>query len=79
MASGTPVTYKITKVLADTQYNDQNTPIRGKQVTYEMSTGYVDTIFVPNNVFNDTGALKKLIEGEVRMVAAAHDITGTVG
>jgi len=78
MATGAPVTYQVTGVTADTQYNIANTPITGKQVTFEVSNGYLGRIFVPDTVFSDTAAVKAMIEGEVRVVAAAQALNGTV-
>jgi hypothetical protein len=40
--------------------------------------GYSGTVFVPDSVFADASAVRKLIEGEVKLVAAAQAIVGTV-
>ena len=78
MATGSPVTYRVSAVTADTQYNNQNAPVLGKQVTFELSTGYTGRIFVPDSVFGDVASVKGIIEGEVKMIAAAQAISGTV-
>lgn len=78
MATGSPVTYRVTTVTADTQYNIQNAPVTGKRITFEMSTGYTGSVFVPDTVFGDMASVRGIIEGEVKMVAAAQAISGTV-
>ena len=78
MSNGNPVTWEITAVAQDTQYSPSATPIPGKRVSFTTSIGYDGTVFVPNSVFGDVNALRRIIDGEVTMVAAAHGITGTV-
>lgn len=78
MAQGPTITYRVTAVAPDTQFGAQNSVISGKRVTFETSTGYVGSVFVPNGVFSDQGAVKGLIEGEVRLVAQAQALTGSV-
>ena len=78
MATGTPVTYKITAIVADTQYNSQNAPVTGRKVTYEVSNGYTDSVFISNADFGDMTMVKRRVEAEVRAVAAAYGLTGTV-
>ncbi len=79
MATGTPVTYQVTAVIPETQYNTQGSPVTGKTVRYSTSLGYEGSVFVPDTVFSDLPAVRALIEGEVRMVAVAQALTGTVG
>lgn len=76
MAQGTPITYKVTGVTQDSQFTGQSTPVTGKRVQFSTSTGYEGAVFVPDAVFSDAAAVRKLIEGEVRLVAAAQSITG---
>lgn len=78
MVQGPQVTYRVTAVAPDTQFGAQNSVISGKRVTFETSTGYVGSVFVPNGVFGDQAAVKTMIEGEVRLVAAAQALAGTV-
>lgn len=78
MAQPEAITYRVTAVAPDTQFGAQNSVISGKRVTFEASTGYVGSVFVPNGVFADTKAVQGLIEGEVRLVAAAQKLTGSV-
>ena len=78
MASSTPITYKVTGVTPDTTYTPTATPIPGKKVTFQTSTGYEDTVFIPDTVFSDVGAIQQVIEGVITQVAAAQAITGTL-
>jgi hypothetical protein len=78
MASGTPVTYTVTGITQETQFTAASNPIAGKRVTYQTSTGYEGTVFVPDSVFGDAGAVRQIIEGEVRKVAVAQSLSGTV-
>lgn len=79
MADATPVTYEVTGVTQETKYGPNGTPIPGKNVTFETGTGYQGTVFIPDSVFADTTALTGAIEGEVKAVAAAMLVKGTVG
>lgn len=78
MAQGVTITYRVTAVAPDTQFGAQNSIVSGKRVTFETSTGYVGSVFVPNGVFSDQTAVKGMIEGEVRLVAAAQSLSGSV-
>lgn len=78
MAQGQPITYKVTGVTQDSQFTGQSTPVTGKRVQFSTSTGYEGAVFVPDPVFADQAAVKRLIEGEVRIVAAAQVIAGQV-
>ena len=78
MASGTPITYKVTGVTPETQYTPTATPIPGKKVTFQTSTGYEDAVFIPDTVFGDLDAVRQVIEGVITQVAAAQAITGTL-
>lgn len=78
MAQGTPVSYKVTTVTTGTQFTGSATPVTGKTVSFETSTGYIGTVFVPDGVFADQAAVRQLIESEVKLVAAAQVIAGSV-
>jgi hypothetical protein len=78
MAQGTPITYKVTGVTQDSQFTGQATPVTGKRVAFSTSSGYDGAVFVPDSVFGDVSAVQKLIEGEVRLVAAAQGIAGSI-
>lgn len=78
MAAPAPITYKVTGVIPDTTYTPTATPIPGKKVTFQTSTGYEDTVFIPDTVFSDTAAIQQVIEGVITQVAAAQAITGTL-
>jgi hypothetical protein len=78
MATGAPITYQVTRVTPDTQYPPGEQPVPGKSVAFSTSVGYSGTVFVPDSVFADASAVRKLIEGEVKLVAAAQAIVGTV-
>lgn len=78
MAQGTPITYKVTGVTQDSQFTGQATPVTGKRVAFSTSSGYDGAVFVPDSIFGDVSAVQKLIEGEVRLVAAAQSIAGNI-
>lgn len=78
MATGTPVDYTVSAVVADTQYSTQGKPVPGKKVTYSTSVGYDGTLFIPDADFADAAAVRLRIEAEVRAVAAAMGLAGTV-
>jgi hypothetical protein len=78
MATGGPVSYTVTGVSPDTQFTGAATPVTGKRVAFSTTTGYEGAVFVPDGVFGDIAAVKQLIEGEVKKVAAAQVIAGTV-
>lgn len=78
MAQDTPVTYKVTGVTQDTSFSGSATPVTGKRVAFSTSTGYEGAVFVPDSVFADLEAVRGLIEGEVRVVAAAQAIAGNL-
>ena len=78
MATGTPITYKVTGVTQDSQFTGQATPVTGKRVQFSTNTGYDGAVFVPDAVFADAKAVQALIEGEVRLVYAAQMISGSV-
>lgn len=76
MAGG--VSYQVTGISPDTSFGTDNTVIYGKRVSFNTSSGYSGSVFVPAGVFADLNATQALIEGEVRLVAAAQQIAGTV-
>lgn len=78
MATGTPITYVVKGVTPDTQFSGTATPVTGKRVAFSTSTGYEGSVFVPDSVFRDQAAVRQMIEGEVKLVAAAQAIAGTV-
>lgn len=79
MAQGASITWQVTGVSDDTSMTPQNTLVQGKRVAFSTNTGYNGSVFVPASVFADQAAVKRLIEGEVRTVAAAMGLTGAVG
>lgn len=78
MASGEPVTYKVTRVTPDTQFPAGEPPVPGKQVAFATSAGYSGAVFVPDAVFADVAAMKRMIEDQVMLVVRAQMISGTV-
>lgn len=79
MAQGASITYQVTGVTPDSEFTTANTVVPGKRVAFSTSSGYSGSVFVPNSVFADQAAVRRLIEGEVRVVAAAQAITGSIG
>lgn len=79
MATGTPVTYEVTDITQETKYGLNGTPIPGKNVSFKASSGYEGTLFIADSIFSDTAAMRQAIEGEVKAVASAMAIKGTVG
>ena len=78
MSNGNPVTWKVTAVAPETQFNSSATPLPGKRVSFTTSIGYDGSVFVADSIFADTHAWRKIIEDEVMKVAAAQALTGTV-
>lgn len=78
MAGQVGISYQVTTVTPDTQYSPTSSPIPGKQVAFSTSIGYSGSIFVADSIFGDTAAWRSIIEAEVRKVAAAQQMTGTV-
>lgn len=78
MATGGAVTYEVTTVTPETQYNQLSQPVPGKRVSFTMSTGYEGSVFIPDSVFSDHAAVVGLVEGEARRVAAVQSISGSV-
>jgi hypothetical protein len=78
MATGTPVTYQVTRITPDTQFPPGAQPVTGKAVAFTTSVGYSGSVFVPDSVFADQAAVRQLIEAEVKLVAAATMLSGTV-
>lgn len=78
MAGNGQVSYAVTAVTDDTQFNGTSTPVPGKRVAFSTSAGYTGSVFVPDTVFGDKAAVVRLIEGQVKVVSAALDIAGNV-
>jgi len=78
MAQPTQVTYQVTRVTADTQFPAGSTPVTGKSVAFSTSSGFSGSVFVPDSVFADKDAVTRLIEDQVRIIAQAQGIAGTV-
>ena len=78
MATGAAISYQVTRVTPDTRYPPGDQPVTGKSVAFTTSAGYSGTVFVPDSVFSDPAAIRRMIEAEVKLVAAAVAITGTV-
>jgi hypothetical protein len=73
-----PVSYTVTAVSPSVDYGPTGSQIPGKTLTFTTTTGYEGTIFIPSSVFPDLATVQAMIENEVRLVAAAQAITGTV-
>lgn len=78
MAQGPTVTYQVTRVTPSTEFPPGDQPVKGQLVAFTTSTDYSGSIFVPDTVFNDPGAMRRMIEDKVRQVTAAMMITGTI-
>ena len=78
MAQGTPITYKVTGVTQDSQFTGASTPVTGKRVQFSTSSGYDGAVFVPDSVFANAREVQKMIEDQVRLVAAAQAISGNI-
>ena len=78
MAQGPTITYQVTRVTPDTQFPAGDQPVKGQLVSFTTSSDYSGSIFVPDTVFNDPGAMRRMIEDKVRQVAAAMMIQGTI-
>ena len=78
MDSGAPITYQVTRVTPDTQFPPGEQPVPGKSVGFSTSVGYTGTVFVPDAVFADANVVKRMIEDQVKLVAAAMAVTGTI-
>lgn len=78
MGQPAAVSYEVTAVAPDTQFSPTGPAVAGKRISIKTSTGYEGSVFVPAAVFADAGAVRRLIEGEVKMVVAAQQIAGTV-
>lgn len=76
--AGAAITYQVSGITPDTQFTATNTIITGKRVAFTTSTGYSGSVFVPDGVFADTNAIKRLIESQVMLVAAAQGIAGQI-
>jgi hypothetical protein len=72
------VTWEVTAVTPYTDFNAAGQSVPGKQLTISTSTGYTGTVFVPSSVLGDQGAVQEIIENEVRLVAAAKALSGTI-
>lgn len=79
MAAAVPITYQVTRVTPDSRFPPGEPVVTGKSVAFSTSVGYTGTVFIPDAVFADTAAMRRMIEDEVRMVAAAQAISGSVG
>lgn len=78
MAQGPPVTYKVTGITPDTEFTGSATPVTGKRVAFSTGSGYNGTVFVPDSIFADASNVTRMIEDQVRLVAAVQNISGTV-
>lgn len=78
MAASAPVTYQVTRVTPDTQFPPGEQPVTGKLVAFSTSAGYSGSVFVPDAVFADRTAITRLVEDQVRLVAVAQSISGSV-
>lgn len=72
------ITYQVTRITPDTKFPPGESPVPGKSVAFSTSVGYTGTIFVPDSVFPDQNAVRRMIEAEVKLVAAATAITGSI-
>lgn len=78
MTQPAAVTYRVTRVTPDTQFPPGEQPVTGKLVAFTTSAGYNGSVFVPDSVFADKQAITRMVEDEVRLVAVAQGISGTV-
>lgn len=78
MPGSAPITYQVTTVVPETSYGPTATPVPGKRVTFSTSIGYEGSIFVADSIFGDTAAWRSIIEAEVKKVAAAQQMSGTI-
>lgn len=78
MATGEPISYQVTRVTPDTQFPAGEQPVTGKLVAFSTSIGYSGSVFVPDSVFADQAAMRRMIEDQVMLVARARSISGTV-
>lgn len=72
------ITYTVTRITPDTKFPPGESPVSGKSVAFSTSVGYTGTIFVPDSVFSDATAVRHMIEAEVKLVAAAWQLTGSI-
>jgi hypothetical protein len=68
----------VTGIVQDTIFNGTAAPVAGMRVSFSTSSGYTGSVFVPDSVFADKSAVTQLIEGEVKKVAVAQGIAGTI-
>lgn len=78
MAQPAAVTYQVTRVTPDTQFPPGEQPVTGKLVAFTTSAGYTGSVFVPDSVFADKNAIVRMVEDQVRLVAQAQSISGSV-
>lgn len=78
MATGQPVTYQVTRITPDTQFPPGDQPVKGQLVSFTTSSGYAGSVFVPDSMFGDQAAVRQMIEAQVKLVAMAQSIAGTV-
>lgn len=78
MTQPTAITYQVSRVTPDTQFPPGEQPVHGKLVAFSTSAGYTGSVFVPDSVFADHQAVRRMIEDQVLLVAKAQQISGTV-
>ena len=78
MTQGNPVTYQVTGVVRHVAYSATGVSTPGKLVSYTTNNGYDGQVFIADTDFGNTTKVRQMIEAEVRMVAAAQSLTGTV-
>ena len=73
MANG--VTWQVTGQSQDTVFGADNTPQSGKKVTFQTSTGYTGTIFIPDALYVNTDYVRGAIQAEVDATEAVRTLT----
>lgn len=54
--------------------NDQGSWVRGKNVTFQLSSGPTGTVFVPDSQFNPD-MVKAMVQDAAQRLAAVHNLT----
>ena len=54
-------------------------PIEGTTYTYQATNGYTGKLFIPHPVDRDPAAVRAAVEGDLRQIVTALNLTGTVG
>lgn len=61
----------------DQQFGTDGSVTTGKTVTFSiMPSGYTGTLFIPDVIYQNTDAVKEMIQNEVDQIMAVHQLTG---